>query len=61
MEKQVQVSVIIFEFNSKSMASKAVINARSSLSWSTKKTAYIVQKRKLTRKEKDHYIDPKNG
>ena len=32
------VSVIMYEFYSKEMASKAVINARSALSWSTKRT-----------------------
>jgi len=34
----VNVSVIMYEFYSKEMASKAVINARSALSWSTKRT-----------------------
>ena len=38
-ERQVgKVSVIMYEFHSKCMASKAVINARSALSWSTKRT-----------------------
>jgi len=38
-ERQIgKVSVIMYEFHSKSMASKAVINARSALSWSTKRT-----------------------
>ena len=30
--------MIMYEFHSKCMASKAVINARSALSWSTKRT-----------------------
>ena len=34
----VDVSVIMYEFYSKEMASKPVINARSALSWSTKRT-----------------------
>ena len=33
-----KTSVIMYEFYSKSMASKAVINARSALNWSTKRT-----------------------
>ena len=36
--QDVDVSVIMYEFYSKEMASKAVINARSALSWSTKRT-----------------------
>ena len=36
--QNVDVSVIMYEFYSKEMASKAVINARSALSWSTKRT-----------------------
>ena len=34
----VNVSVIMYKFYSKEMASEAVINARSTLSWSTKRT-----------------------
>ena len=33
-----KVSAITYEFHSKCMASKAVINARSALTWSTKRT-----------------------
>jgi len=33
-----KVSVIMYEFHSKCMASKAVINASTALSWSTKRT-----------------------
>ena len=33
-----KVSVIMYEFHSKSMASKAVINARSAINWNTKRT-----------------------
>jgi len=39
MEGQVgKVPVIMYEFHSKCVASKTVINARSALSWSTKRT-----------------------
>ena len=38
-ERQVgKVSVIMFEFHSKGVASKAVIKARSALNWNTKRT-----------------------
>ena len=33
-----KASVIMYEFHSKSMASKAVINARSAINWNTKRT-----------------------
>ena len=37
-ERSEKASVIMYEFHSKSVASKAVINARSALNWNTKRT-----------------------
>ena len=42
-----RVSVILYEFYSKSVSSKSVINARSALLWSTKRTVLTQEVRIL--------------